>query len=74
VDTIAGASSAILKQHLIGPESRIRCNTCEDTCAQGVATVEMEAAALFAVGACRGASVSCILTIALDGSETNPAR
>jgi uridine phosphorylase len=75
--------------------------------AEGVATVEMEAAALFAVGAYRGASVSCILTIsdkvteegwsqafrteaieaylmrifnvalqtiALDGSETNPAR
>jgi purine-nucleoside phosphorylase len=31
--------------------------------AEGVATVEMEAAALFAVGAYRGASVSSILTI-----------
>lgn len=38
MDTIAGATSAILKQHLIDPESCIRCNTCEDTCPERAIT------------------------------------
>ena len=30
--------STVIKQHLIDPESCIRCNTCEDTCPQGAIT------------------------------------
>ena len=38
MDTNASATSAILKQHLIDPESCIRCNTCEDTCPERAIT------------------------------------
>jgi benzoyl-CoA 2,3-dioxygenase component A len=36
--TIASATGAILKQHLIDPESCIRCNTCEDVCPEKAIT------------------------------------
>jgi benzoyl-CoA 2,3-dioxygenase component A len=38
VDITASATSAILEQHLIDPESCIRCNTCEDTCPERAIT------------------------------------
>jgi benzoyl-CoA 2,3-epoxidase subunit A len=39
LDTIASATSAILKQHLIDPESCIRCGTCEKICPERAITL-----------------------------------
>jgi benzoyl-CoA 2,3-dioxygenase component A len=38
MDTIASAISAVLKQHLIDPESCIRCGTCEGICPERAIT------------------------------------
>jgi benzoyl-CoA 2,3-dioxygenase component A len=38
MDTIDNTSSAILKQHVIDPESCIRCGTCESVCPEAAIT------------------------------------
>jgi ferredoxin len=34
---MSGPAAAVIKQHLIDPETCIRCNTCETTCPSGAA-------------------------------------
>jgi ferredoxin len=39
MDTIDSATSAILKQHLIDPESCVRCGNCEEICPEKAITL-----------------------------------